>query len=81
MGFFHYRWFSAVQMVERNEYRNHGAQAVGMLTAQMENKDYASFIKWLAKLSRSAKVMELPPLVASLHEKQKSGCISVQQAR
>ncbi|XP_075902222.1 condensin-2 complex subunit D3 isoform X3 [Nelusetta ayraudi] len=45
------------QMVERNEYRNHGAQAVGMLTAQMENKDYASFIKWLAKLSRSAKVV------------------------
>lgn len=69
-----------MQMVERNEYRNHGAQAVGMLTAQMENKDYASFIKWLAKLSRSAKVMELPPLVVSLHKKQKSGCISVQQA-
>lgn len=53
-------------MVERNEYRNHGAQAVGMLTAQMENKDYATFVRWLAKLSRSVKVTLLLPLVLSL---------------
>lgn len=45
-----------VQMVEKSEYRSQGAQAVGMLTTQMETKDYARFIKWLSNLSRSAKV-------------------------
>nr|XP_046258478.1 condensin-2 complex subunit D3 isoform X2 [Scatophagus argus] len=45
------------QMVEKSEFRSHGAQAVGMLTSQMENKDYACFIKWLANFSRSSKMV------------------------
>ncbi|CAJ1066500.1 condensin-2 complex subunit D3 isoform X1 [Xyrichtys novacula] len=44
------------QMVEKSEYRSHGAQAVGMLTSQMENKDYADFIKWLFNFSRCSKM-------------------------
>uniref|UniRef100_A0A3Q3WCI5 Condensin-2 complex subunit D3 n=1 Tax=Mola mola TaxID=94237 RepID=A0A3Q3WCI5_MOLML len=45
------------QMVEKNEFRSHGAQAVGMLTSQMESEDYAGFIKWLSKFSRSSKMV------------------------
>lgn len=69
VGLLYLRPFSVVQMVERNEYRNHGAQAVGMLTAQMENKDYAVFVRWLAKLSMSAKVTLLLPVVVSYQDK------------
>ncbi|XP_035801097.2 condensin-2 complex subunit D3 isoform X2 [Amphiprion ocellaris] len=43
------------QMVEKNEFRSHGAQAVGMLTSQMANTDYACFIKWLFIFSRNSK--------------------------
>uniref|UniRef100_A0A671VZS1 Non-SMC condensin II complex, subunit D3 n=1 Tax=Sparus aurata TaxID=8175 RepID=A0A671VZS1_SPAAU len=45
------------QMVEKSEYRSHGAQAVAMLTSQMESSGYACFIKWLSNFSRSSKVM------------------------
>ncbi|XP_035770877.1 condensin-2 complex subunit D3 [Neolamprologus brichardi] len=45
------------QMVEKNEYRSHGAQAVGMLTSQMAGEDYARFIKWLCNFSRSSKMV------------------------
>nr|XP_057933189.1 condensin-2 complex subunit D3 isoform X3 [Doryrhamphus excisus] len=44
------------QMVEKSEFRSHGAQAVGMLTSQMSNADYACFIKWLHKFSRHSKM-------------------------
>uniref|UniRef100_A0A3B5A2Y2 Non-SMC condensin II complex subunit D3 n=1 Tax=Stegastes partitus TaxID=144197 RepID=A0A3B5A2Y2_9TELE len=45
------------QMVEKNEFRGHGAQAVGMLTSQMANSDYARFIKWLFTFSRQSKMV------------------------
>ncbi|XP_071370870.1 condensin-2 complex subunit D3, partial [Centroberyx affinis] len=45
------------QMVEKSEYRSHGAQAVGMLTSQMESGDYTSFIKWLFNYSRHSKMV------------------------
>ncbi|XP_068424000.1 condensin-2 complex subunit D3 isoform X2 [Clinocottus analis] len=45
------------QMVEKSEFRSHGAQAVGMLTSQMESPDYAAFIKWLFNFSRSSKMV------------------------
>uniref|UniRef100_A0A3Q1AYP7 Condensin-2 complex subunit D3 n=1 Tax=Amphiprion ocellaris TaxID=80972 RepID=A0A3Q1AYP7_AMPOC len=45
------------QMVEKNEFRSHGAQAVGMLTSQMANTDYACFIKWLFIFSRNSKMV------------------------
>ncbi|XP_054653328.1 condensin-2 complex subunit D3 isoform X2 [Dunckerocampus dactyliophorus] len=45
------------QMVEKSEFRSHGAQAVGMLTSQMSNADYACFIKWLYKFSRHSKMV------------------------
>uniref|UniRef100_A0A3P9HQG6 Non-SMC condensin II complex subunit D3 n=1 Tax=Oryzias latipes TaxID=8090 RepID=A0A3P9HQG6_ORYLA len=45
------------QMVEKSEYRSHGAQAVGMLTSQMENSDYSRFIKWLFNFSRQPKMV------------------------
>ncbi|XP_073337425.1 condensin-2 complex subunit D3 [Pagrus major] len=45
------------QMVEKSEYRSHGAQAVAMLTSQMESQDYACFIKWLSNFSRSSKMV------------------------
>lgn len=44
-------------MVEKSEFRIHGAQAVGMLTSQMKGNDYACFVKWLFRFSRSAKVL------------------------
>ncbi|XP_024149967.2 condensin-2 complex subunit D3 [Oryzias melastigma] len=44
------------QIVEKSEYRSHGAQAVGMLTSQMENADYSRFIRWLFNFSRQPKV-------------------------
>lgn len=44
-------------MVEKSEFRSHGAQAVGMLTAQMANTDYACFIKWLSNFSRHSKMV------------------------
>lgn len=46
-------------MVEKNEFRTHGAQAVGMLTSQMESEDYGVFIKWLSKYSKSVKVISV----------------------
>ncbi|KAF7667854.1 hypothetical protein LDENG_00040740 [Lucifuga dentata] len=45
------------QMVEKSEYRTHGAQAVGMLTSQMASTDYACFIKWLFNWSRHSKMV------------------------
>uniref|UniRef100_A0A3Q3JDK2 Condensin complex subunit 1 C-terminal domain-containing protein n=1 Tax=Monopterus albus TaxID=43700 RepID=A0A3Q3JDK2_MONAL len=45
-----------IQMVEKSEFRIHGAQAVGMLTSQMTTTDYACFIKWLFNFSRHSKV-------------------------
>uniref|UniRef100_A0A7N8WJC8 Non-SMC condensin II complex, subunit D3 n=1 Tax=Mastacembelus armatus TaxID=205130 RepID=A0A7N8WJC8_9TELE len=39
------------------EFRSHGAQAVGMLTSQMEGRDYAYFIKWLFNFSRHSKMV------------------------
>ncbi|KAM6915873.1 condensin-2 complex subunit D3 [Xenentodon cancila] len=45
------------QMVEKSEFRHHGAQAVGMLTAHMESTDYAHFIKWLFNFSRHSKMV------------------------
>ncbi|XP_043992629.1 condensin-2 complex subunit D3 isoform X1 [Gambusia affinis] len=45
------------QMVEKSEYRNHGAQAVGMLTSQMASMDYARFIKWLFIFSGHSKMV------------------------
>uniref|UniRef100_A0A7N8Y2B7 Non-SMC condensin II complex, subunit D3 n=1 Tax=Mastacembelus armatus TaxID=205130 RepID=A0A7N8Y2B7_9TELE len=46
-----------IQMVEKSEFRSHGAQAVGMLTSQMEGRDYAYFIKWLFNFSRHSKMV------------------------
>ncbi|XP_042370567.1 condensin-2 complex subunit D3-like, partial [Plectropomus leopardus] len=45
------------QMVEKSEFRSQGAQAVGMLTSQMESQDYARFIKWLFNFSRHSKMV------------------------
>ncbi|KAI3363176.1 hypothetical protein L3Q82_011545, partial [Scortum barcoo] len=45
------------QMVEKSEFRSHGAQAVGMLTSQMADTDYACFIKWLFNFSRHSKMV------------------------
>ncbi|XP_044070420.1 condensin-2 complex subunit D3 [Siniperca chuatsi] len=45
------------QMVEKSEFRSHGAQAVGMLTSQMTSIDYACFIKWLFNFSRHTKMV------------------------
>ncbi|KAL7383049.1 hypothetical protein ABVT39_003969 [Epinephelus coioides] len=45
------------QMVEKSEFRSHGAQAVGILTSQMESTDYACFIKWLLNFSRHTKMV------------------------
>uniref|UniRef100_A0A8D0AD48 Non-SMC condensin II complex, subunit D3 n=1 Tax=Sander lucioperca TaxID=283035 RepID=A0A8D0AD48_SANLU len=44
-------------MVEKSEFRSHGAQAVGMLTSQMASTDYACFIKWLFNYSRHSKMV------------------------
>ncbi|XP_068184281.1 condensin-2 complex subunit D3 isoform X2 [Antennarius striatus] len=46
-----------VQMVERSEFRSHGAQSVGLLTSQMEGGDYACFTRWLWRFSRSSKMV------------------------
>ncbi|KAM9848224.1 condensin-2 complex subunit D3 [Aulostomus maculatus] len=46
-----------IQMVEKNEFRTHGAQAVGTLISHMANTDYACFIKWLFKFSRHSKMV------------------------
>ncbi|XP_028278465.1 condensin-2 complex subunit D3 [Parambassis ranga] len=45
------------QMVEKSEFRSHGAQAVGMLTSQMTSTDYACFIKWLFAFSKHSKMV------------------------
>ncbi|XP_029376498.1 condensin-2 complex subunit D3 isoform X2 [Echeneis naucrates] len=45
------------QMVEKSEYRSHGARAVGMLTSQMTSTDYARFLKWLYSFSRHSKMV------------------------
>eukprot|EP00066_Takifugu_rubripes_P012190 XP_011601456.1 PREDICTED: condensin-2 complex subunit D3 [Takifugu rubripes] len=44
-------------MVEKSDFRMHGAQAVGMLTSWMKSKDYACFVKWLANFSKSSKMV------------------------
>ncbi|XP_056136718.1 condensin-2 complex subunit D3 [Lampris incognitus] len=45
------------QMVEKNEYRTHGAQAVGMLMSLMPSVDYVSLVKWLFNYSKHSKVV------------------------
>ncbi|KAM7408019.1 hypothetical protein PAMA_001936 [Pampus argenteus] len=45
------------QMVEKSEFRTHGAQAVGMLTSRMASTDYACFVKWLFNFSRHSKMV------------------------
>ncbi|XP_072247708.1 condensin-2 complex subunit D3 isoform X2 [Leuresthes tenuis] len=45
------------QMVEKSEFRSHGAQAVGMLVSHMESTDYACFVKWLFNFSRHSKMV------------------------
>uniref|UniRef100_A0A673XFC8 Condensin-2 complex subunit D3 n=1 Tax=Salmo trutta TaxID=8032 RepID=A0A673XFC8_SALTR len=40
------------RMVDKTDYRTHGAQAVAKLLAKMPCGDYASFIKWLFDYSR-----------------------------
>uniref|UniRef100_A0A665T7H5 Non-SMC condensin II complex, subunit D3 n=1 Tax=Echeneis naucrates TaxID=173247 RepID=A0A665T7H5_ECHNA len=45
------------EMVEKSEYRSHGARAVGMLTSQMTSTDYARFLKWLYSFSRHSKMV------------------------
>ncbi|KAE8280284.1 Condensin-2 complex subunit D3 Non-SMC condensin II complex subunit D3 [Larimichthys crocea] len=45
------------QMVEKSEFRSHGAQTVGLLTSQMASKDYACFIKWLSNFSIHSKMV------------------------
>ncbi|XP_062309171.1 condensin-2 complex subunit D3 isoform X2 [Osmerus eperlanus] len=44
------------QMVEKTDYRSHGAQAVSQLLDKMPGSDYASFIKWLFGYSTHSKV-------------------------
>uniref|UniRef100_A0AAY4AAM2 Condensin-2 complex subunit D3 n=1 Tax=Denticeps clupeoides TaxID=299321 RepID=A0AAY4AAM2_9TELE len=44
------------QMVEKTEYRTHGAQAVSRLLAKVPNTEYATFIKWLFAYSIKTKV-------------------------
>ncbi|XP_077437958.1 condensin-2 complex subunit D3 [Vanacampus margaritifer] len=46
-----------VQMVEKCEFRNHGAQAVGLLISEMSTTEYARFIKWLYNFSRQSKMV------------------------
>ncbi|XP_037530246.1 condensin-2 complex subunit D3 [Nematolebias whitei] len=46
-----------IQMVEKSEFRSHGAQAVGLLTSSMASRDYAQFIKWLFTFSRHSKMV------------------------
>ncbi|CAG6018121.1 unnamed protein product [Menidia menidia] len=45
------------QMVEKSEFRSHGAQAVGLLVSHMKSTDYACFIKWLFNFSRNSKMV------------------------
>ncbi|XP_069578567.1 condensin-2 complex subunit D3 [Brachyistius frenatus] len=45
------------QMVEKSEFRGHGAQAVGLLTSRMGSTDYACFIRWLFNFSRHSKMV------------------------
>ncbi|XP_010892297.2 condensin-2 complex subunit D3 isoform X3 [Esox lucius] len=44
------------RMVDKTDYRMHGAQAVARLLTKMPCAGYASFIKWLFDYSRHAKV-------------------------
>ncbi|KAL0994528.1 hypothetical protein UPYG_G00123530 [Umbra pygmaea] len=44
------------RMVDKTDYRLHGAKAVAKLLAKMPCADYASFIKWLFEYSRHSKV-------------------------
>ncbi|KAG9351510.1 hypothetical protein JZ751_022761 [Albula glossodonta] len=46
-----------VQMVDKAEYRTHGAQAVAKLLAKMPCSEYASFIQWLYSYSTHSKVV------------------------
>ncbi|XP_055018582.1 condensin-2 complex subunit D3 isoform X2 [Boleophthalmus pectinirostris] len=45
-----------VQMVEKSEFRSHGAQAVGRLAALMSSPGYAWFVRWLANFSQNSKM-------------------------
>ncbi|XP_049592044.1 condensin-2 complex subunit D3 [Syngnathus scovelli] len=45
------------QVVEKWEFRNHAAQAVGTLISEMSSTDYAHFIKWLYDFSRQSKMV------------------------
>lgn len=44
------------KMVEKTDYRTHGAQAVSKLLTKMPCSEYASFIKWLLNYSTHSKV-------------------------
>ncbi|KAM6969947.1 condensin-2 complex subunit D3 [Aplochiton taeniatus] len=44
------------QMVDKADYRSHGAQAMSKLLSKMPSAEYASFIKWLFDYSRQSKV-------------------------
>ncbi|KAK7901548.1 hypothetical protein WMY93_018317 [Mugilogobius chulae] len=44
------------QMVEKNEFRSHGAQAVAMLAALTSSSGYALFVKWLSNFSQHSKM-------------------------
>ncbi|KAK6317290.1 hypothetical protein J4Q44_G00126900 [Coregonus suidteri] len=44
------------RMVDKTDYRTHGAQAVAKLLTKMPCADYMSFIKWLFDYSRQSKV-------------------------
>lgn len=45
------------QMVEKSEFRSHGARAVGMLTEDMCSTGYACFIQWLSNFSQHSKMV------------------------
>ncbi|XP_077468877.1 condensin-2 complex subunit D3 [Stigmatopora argus] len=46
-----------LQMVEKCEFRTHGSKAIGILSSEMSNTDYANFIKWLFHFSRHSKMV------------------------
>lgn len=45
------------QMVEKSEFRSHGAKAVGMLTEHMSSTGYARFVQWLTNFSQHSKMV------------------------
>ncbi|XP_072293135.1 condensin-2 complex subunit D3 [Eucyclogobius newberryi] len=44
------------QMVEKSEFRTHGAQAVGRLADLMSSSGYAGFVRWLSNFSQHSKM-------------------------